>query len=50
MPIVANRDCKVMTFFKHTKATIGLFAGSKPASEFQMLRFAIFKADKGCKL
>ena len=23
MPIVANRDCKVMTFFKHTKQQSG---------------------------
>ncbi len=35
MPIVANRDCKVMTFFKHTKQQSGFLQVQNPQANFK---------------
>ena len=37
MPIVANRDCKVMTFFKHTKQQSGFLLFETLEANFKCL-------------
>lgn len=55
MPIVANRDCKVMTFFKHTKQQSGFLLFETLEANFKCLDLSFLEQAesincKGCNL
>ena len=50
MPIVANRDCKVMTFFKHTKQQSGFLLFETLEANFKSPDLSFFRAGREYKL
>ena len=55
MPIVANRDCKVMTFFKHTKQQSGFLLFETLEANFKSTDLSFLEQAesincKGCNL